>query len=373
MQQNNDHILSITPYRILPPTSGGQLGIVLPHHYIGQLCVDHVVSTTDNDDNNKYAFQLHKVFPVTPRRYLPYYKLSELMTIIRTYKIKAIYCDHPYMAPTAIALSKKFKIPWFLRSHNIESERFREFGKKWWPVMRIYEGYAMRHASGVFFITPQDIKWALKNYKLDKEKCHIIPYGTILDAPPQGHLAAKAVVAKELSIDASKPWLYFLGALDYLPNTQAVSFILDEIVPRLNKNNIDYHILIAGRNLDDGLKERIGKQKNVAYTGFIPDLDMLLKACDIMLNPVVLGGGIKTKAVEALGYNKVVISTNSGAVGIKEDICGGNLQLSPDHDWDAFTNNIIRSLDRQPAIPQSFYDTFYWGNIAQKIVKIMMR
>src|ERR1700761_9512740 len=117
--QQDKHILSIVPYKVLPPTSGGHLGIVYPHHYLGQLCTDHVVSTVDNADNDQYAFQLHKIFPASAKRYIPYYMLSKLKEIGSTYNIKAIYCDHPYMALTAMALSKQLKAPWFIRSHNI--------------------------------------------------------------------------------------------------------------------------------------------------------------------------------------------------------------------------------------------------------------
>src|ERR1700761_9022175 len=98
----DSHILSLVPYKILPPTSGGHLGIVYPHHYVGQLCIDHVVSTIDNADNTQYAFRLHKLFPNSIRRYIPYYMFPQLKALAKQYNIKAIYCDHPYMALTAI-------------------------------------------------------------------------------------------------------------------------------------------------------------------------------------------------------------------------------------------------------------------------------
>jgi len=371
MPYRNCNILSIAPYRILPPLSGGHLGIVYVHHYLGKLCQDHVVSTVDNDSAENYDFQLYNIFPESPKRYLPFYKFSELLGIARKYDINYIYCDHPYMALTAMALSRKLKVPWFIRSHNIESERFRTFGKKWWPVMRAFEKFAFRQASGVFLITPEDIAWTRQHYGLDPKKCHLIPYGTTLDKAPTGHVEAKKSIAAARQIDASIPWLYFLGALDYLPNTQAIEYILDEVMPRLNKKNLAYQILIAGKGLSDTLKARIEHTPHILYTGFIPDLNELLKACDIMLNPVILGGGIKTKAIEALGYNKIVISAYSGAAGLVPEVCGGNLLISADHDWDAFTENIVKSMNVQPSIPQAFYDMFYWGNIAKNILTIL--
>ncbi len=371
MSHQNCNILSIAPYRILPPSSGGHLGIVYVHHYLGKLCQDHVVSTVDNSSADDYAFQLYNIFPEAPKRYLPFYKLGELMAIAQKYDVNYIYCDHPYMAPTAIALSHKLKIPWFLRSHNIEAERFRTFGKKWWPVMQIFERFAMRQASGNFFITPEDMQWAQVNYGVSPAKSHLVPYGTTLDKTPTGHDAAKKEIAATLKIDAGISWLYFLGALDYLPNTQAVEYILDEIMPRLDKNNLKYQVIVAGKGLNDNLKKRIENTPNILYTGFIPDLNQLLKACDIMLNPVILGGGIKTKAIEALGYNKIVISAQSGAAGLVPEVCGDNLLISPDHDWDTFTADVIKAAGMHADIPKVFYDMYYWGNIARNILAIL--
>ena len=92
-----------------------------------------------------------------------------------------------------------------------------------------------------------------------------------------------------------------------------------------------------------------------------------------MLNPVLSGGGIKTKAVEALAYNKHVISTKSGALGLSPNVCGSNLHIIADNDWDNFTKAIIEASKNPRAIPPSFYEQYYWGNIASNMLAIMQR
>ncbi len=365
------HILSIAPYRILPPTSGGHLGIASLHDYLGKICDDNLLSTLDNTPDPKYAFNLIPYFTVGVQRYIPYFGVSGLVNVARQHKIEALYCDHPYMAPTVNAVAKRLKVPWYLRSHNIESERFRTYGKKWWPIMRLFEGAMMRKANGVLLITPEDMEWAKKHYHLKNEKCHLIPYGTILDKAPLGHTEAKKKVAAQLGLRDDIPWLYFLGAMDFYPNVQAVEFILNEIMPRLNFHRIEYQVLIAGKGLNEQLKEQISNTPGIVYTGFIPDLNDFLLACDVMLNPVILGGGIKTKAVEALGYNKIVISTKSGAAGLVPSACGRNLYITPDYDWEDYTNALIEGMSATPNIPNEFYEVYYWGNIAKKISMII--
>jgi len=83
------------------------------------------------------------------------------------------------------------------------------------------------------------------------------------------------------------------------------------------------------------------KEKNIIYAGFVDDINLYFKGADIFINPVIDGGGIKTKVVEALGYDLSVISTQSGAIGIPEEITGGKLLVLPDNDWTEFARKII--------------------------------
>jgi glycosyltransferase involved in cell wall biosynthesis len=364
-------ILSIVPYRVLPATSGGHLGIVQLHDAIGKICPDNIAGTVDNGSDDHYSFTLHKIFTAGASRYVPFKYFRRLKGLIKTYGSNNIYCDHPYMMPTAISLSKELRIPLYMRSHNIESERFRTLEKKWWRGMYWFEQYSMRSATGVFFVTPEDAEWAMEYYKLSPSKCHVIPFGTPIAETPVEHTAAKKLLTKELNIPEHKPLLYFLGALDYYPNIQAVNFILDEIMPRLDGANKDYEILIAGKGLPLAIQKRIEATERIRYLGFVPSLDTFLNGSNVMLNPVLLGGGIKTKAVEALGHNKMVVSTYSGAAGLIREACGGNLLVAADDDWDDFVQKIVTAMQSIPKIPGAFYETYNWDKIARKVVDIM--
>jgi polysaccharide biosynthesis protein PslH len=371
MQDTSCRLLSIVPYRLLPITNGGQLSIAEMHHFIGLLCDNHVAGTVDNDDNLKFSFTLHKIFPTGVKRYIPYTTLSQLKQLVKEQNIKALYCDHPYMAMTTIALARSMKLPWYLRSHNIESERFRNLGKKWWPVLHWYERFAMKQAKGIFFVADEDRKWAIEHYKLQPGKCHFIPFSVPFKSSPTGHAEAKQRLSAQLNISAGKPWLYFLGALNYFPNTHAVEFICSQLIPELDRRGVDYHILLAGKGLPEATQQAVANTGNITYLGFVPDITDVLLAGDVMLNPVVLGGGVKTKAVEALAYNKMVVSAESGAAGLMRDACGNNLLIAPDNDVKAFADKVIQAISAPQNIPAAFYEIYYNGNTAQKVVNIM--
>lgn len=372
MTARDINILSIAPYVFLPLKNGGHQAIAKLHHHIGLSCNDHVVST-DNNADSSFAFELHKVFPNKKYRYLPGYGVKDMLRIAREIGCTHIICEHPYMAISAMTLANKLGVPWYIRSHNIESQRFKDLGKPWWPVLAKYERYTMQQADGIFFITQEDADWAEQHYDLPKDKCHLVLFGCDLQAIPGGHNEAKQQLSRELNINAEVPWLYFLGALDYPPNEQAVRYIVDEIQPRLKRAGIPHEILIGGKGLDESLQQQIANTPNIQTLGFVQDLELFLKACDMMLNPVLKGGGIKTKAVEALGYNKTVVSSVSGAAGLIPALCGDKLLLAEDDDWNNFAEKVIKAINNPAETPLSFYNAYYHGAIAEKVIGIMLK
>jgi glycosyltransferase involved in cell wall biosynthesis len=339
------------------------------HQYLSQACEDHLVGTDDNRMSTEWHFHFHPLFATTPSRYVPFANTGALANLGKKVSADAVWCEHPYMAPSASRVAARLGVRWYLRSHNIESQRFRELGKKWWPLMAQYEGWAMRSAAGTFFVTAEDADWAVRKYKLDRAKAHVAPYGTPLKSAPVTNSSVRARVAAELDLDAKKNWLYFLGAMNYTPNSDAVRYILDEVLPRLGNDSL---VLFAGKGLPEDLQQRIAKTNGRAqYLGFLPDLHDFLQAQDVMLNPVLSGGGIKTKAVEALAYGKPVVSTASGAAGLMREACGNALYVLPDGDWESFTAAAKEAAAKKPAIPDAFYREYFWGSIAKEIVRTL--
>lgn len=367
-------ILSIAPYRVLPASSGGHWAVVSLHDSLGQLCEDHVVGTVDNGSDTGYSFVLHRIFPAAPRRYLPTAGLRKVRGIAMRYDVTHIICEHPYMAPLAIALSKSLKIPWILRSHNIEALRFRQLGKPWWRLLRVYERYAMKSAHAILFITQEDYNQALEEYDLLPEKCHIAPFGTNLKAPPNGQQNARMEVAERMNLNPALPWIYFLGVFSYGPNADAAEYLICQLFPKMREAGLNFELIIAGKGLPAHLQAlSAAGGRGLHYAGFVEDLDTFIKACDIMVNPLSSGGGIKTKAIEALAYNKIVVSTEHGAAGIHQEMCGTNLAVVPDGDLPAFTKAVSEAMEREPQLPEAFYQHYNWEAIGRHVLEIMKR
>ena len=199
-------------------------------------------------------------------------------------------------------------------------------------------------------VLPQPTEWEQPPIRDEKNKC-------------------KTILRNQYGIGQEEAILLFNGTLDYKPNLDAVQVILEKINPLLLSSGIAYKIIICGRGLPDTMNElKAHADKNIIYAGFVDDITVYFKGADIFINPVVDGGGIKTKLVEALGYNTAVVSTVSGSIGVTQYDAGELLRITADNDWLSFAASITKLLESAtPEIPDNFYHKFYWGNIASKV------
>jgi glycosyltransferase involved in cell wall biosynthesis len=108
--------------------------------------------------------------------------------------------------------------------------------------------------------------------------------------------------------------VYHIGAMDWLPNQEAISWFLKEVWPLAHANAPEITFHFAGRNMPSSFYE--GLPAGAFCEGEVPDAQAF--ACDkhILVVPLYSGGGIRIKILEAMAAGKLVISTEVGMQGI---------------------------------------------------------
>jgi polysaccharide biosynthesis protein PslH len=369
MKNETANILSLVSYKFLPPQMGGQKCIALFNRYLSKTNNLVCVGVKENETNYEQEYPIHPLLSNSKLRYLNLFYFFTLKLFIQQHKITHLIIEHPYLGWLGILLKWSCKIKLIVHSHNIESQRFKSLRKWWWGLLWHYEKFIHRNADHSFFIQGNDKNYAIENYKLNPEKCLIVTYGVEPSAAPAAaeKKEAREYLCKTHGIATDEKILLFNGSLGYMPNLDAVEAILNSINPLLlAENNFKYKIIICGNKLPAQYHGLAGyKEKNIIYAGFVEDIATYFKGADIFINPVIEGGGIKTKVVEALGYDLSVISTQSGATGINVEETGEKMALVADGDWPEFAGKIVL-MNNAVSIPNSFFDTFYWGNIVSK-------
>lgn len=97
-------------------------------------------------------------------------------------------------------------------------------------------------------------------------------------------------------------------------NAEAMRWFLHEVWPVVSQLAIELHVY---GNVCDKLRDR-PLSARVTLHGLVPALDTAYAHCDVMINPIMHGGGLKIKSVEALAHGKPLIASPEGAVGIKD-------------------------------------------------------
>lgn len=330
------------------------------------------VGVASNDASKAQGYELKNVLSNSPLRYLNVFYFFKMRRILKQSGAELLWIEHPYYGWLAVLLKWFTGIPLVVRSHNIEGIRFRTLGKWWWRLLWQYERFTHRQARFSFFMQEQDRQYAITNFGLKPERCMALPYGIEWQLPPaqeERNAASKAI--RELhGIRSDELILLFNGAFEYAPNLNALKRILDSIDPLLQKlAAFSYRIIICGRGVPPGVAAE--QPPHIIMPGFVDDISLYFKGADVFINPVMEGGGIKTKLVEALGYDLTAVSTASGATGIDPAICNGKLMVAADHDWNAFVAHIMAAPRISASLSPAYFDYFYWDNSMSKAVSLL--
>ncbi len=366
-------IYAIISYPFLPATTGGEISTQNILEYMARVN-EVMVFTVDPYkpiDQTAFSFDLDFGMRFKPSRYANVFLLPKLLTKIRQFKADAIFFDQPWMG-WMIPFIKWFtgkKV--FLRSNNIEYLRFKSMGKPWWRILYFYEKFVYKQSNLVIFVSDIDQHKAIQQFGLGLNQTLLTPYGI-----PQSELPTKTENARQILLERHKlppehKLLLFFATLSYKPNYDAVAFIKDEIYPRLQQQiGETFSILICGKNLPAELAQGISALKNCHYLGFVEDIETYIDGVDVMINPILSGGGVKTKAIDTLGRGQTVISTVTGAEGIDTKVCGDHLKIAKDHDWEAFIQLIQTHFgSNRNTLPKQFFETYSWSGIIQNLMQ----
>ncbi len=369
------HIVSIASYPIFPAKMGGQKGIASFYAYFSGKLPVTLISTVNNGEPEGFKGEFLPIMSDKASRYFNPFFFFKLRKVLLERKATHLILEHPYLGWLGILVKWLLGTKLIVHSHNIEALRFKSVHKWWWRLLWQYEKRVHRLADFSFWISDEDRAYAIENFGLKPELCQTITYGFERAEPPssQEKKQARTLIEKELGLPSGDTLLFFNGTLDYKPNLDAVQIILNEINPMLLQHpDFKYKIIICGKNLPSSLDQlKAYADKNIIYAGFVSDINTYFNGVDIFINPVVDGGGIKTKLVEALGFNLQCISTHEGAIGVPENITNGKLQIIHEHNWTAFASAIVKAQPNACQITSAYFDHFYWDKIAEKASNVI--
>jgi len=364
-------ILSLIPYKVLPARAGGPRHITLQNKYMSRL-VELICVTTKNNDPSCAEYPVMNILGTSPLRYINPLYFFTLRKIIRQERVTHLMLEHPYYGWLGILLKMFTGVKLITRSSNIEAIRWKSMGKWWWRILFAYEKLTHRKSDYNLFVQEDDRQFAITRFGLRPELCHVATYGIEMQGIPPAQECAeiKKQIKQQYNIAGDEHLLFFNSAFGYKPNDDAFLLLTEQVAPLLRqKQGFRYKIVVCGMNIPDSIARR--SFPDIIIAGFVDDITRYYKAADVFLNPLIDGGGIKTKLVDSLVYNRNAVSTVNGAIGVDPLWCNGKLLIVANEDMAAFASAIVQATGITADTPPAFFDHFYGGNIARDAVKFL--
>ena len=122
----------------------------------------------------------------------------------------------------------------------------------------------------------------------------------------------RATMRRELGLRPAEQAAVFVGG-PAPHNREAVSFLATQVAPALERTRL----VFAGAASDEVRHTRAARRGDIVRLGYVPDLDPVLAAADVGVNPVEFGSGSSLKVAGYLGSGLSVLATPAGARGFE--------------------------------------------------------
>ncbi|MBF0132885.1 MAG: TIGR03087 family PEP-CTERM/XrtA system glycosyltransferase [Magnetococcales bacterium] len=110
--------------------------------------------------------------------------------------------------------------------------------------------------------------------------------------------------------------LVFTGAMDYLPNVQAVVWFAETVFDIIRQKVPTTRFAIVGARPTKAVK-RLARIQGIEVTGAVPDIRPYLAHAQVAIAPLRIARGVQNKILEAMAMAKPVIATPQAMEGIR--------------------------------------------------------
>jgi len=228
----------------------------------------------------------------------------QLTAILRVENFDIILIESIYLLPY-LGAYRKTKAKVVLRAHNVEHQIWEDLSKNSQNALKSkyldllsqqlkeYENTEIKKVDAILAISEKDKNIFQK----------IAPNVPITTVP------TSMSVPNDMQ-DYGKKDFFFLGAMDWLPNTEGIEWLMKEVC---DKFDIPEKIHLAGKQL---MKTSYTGNTCVINHGEIEDANRYISEHGICLIPLFSGSGVKIKLLENMTLGKPIITTKEGIRGV---------------------------------------------------------
>lgn len=259
----------------------------------------------------------------------------ELRQFISDFRPTVVVLDHWRFAIAPSPLKSRH-FPLVVASHNVEWQLLRDLsrGTPWFlsrlranakvAYYRRLEARLYRSADRIWAVSDLDRR-AIQGLTGLTSEVRALPIVTDVDYYEP---VRREVMVPPQARKTRGPTVFYAGAYWWRPNADAAHMLTAEIYPILRAVYPSTRLLLVGDRPTSAMNAAASADANVIVTGKVDDVRPYLAESDVVAVPLLIGGGMRSKILEAFAAGIPVVSTTKGAEGI--DVTDGKELLVRD-------------------------------------------
>jgi glycosyltransferase involved in cell wall biosynthesis len=234
-------------------------------------------------------------------------------TVLTKEKFDVIQLESLFMAPYLETVRKFSDAKVVFRAHNVEyliwkrladSENFilkKYYLKLLAKRLRRYEAGILNRFDGIIVLTDED-------HDLFKSLgCHV----PVRVSP----ISIDTADYSDAGTETDPASVFHLGSMDWMPNLEGVDWFLSQVWPLTVNHESQFKLFLAGKGMPQ--KYLSMNEPRIHVQGRVDHARNFMSDKQIMIVPLLSGGGMRVKIIEGMAAGKTIISTSIGAEGIQ--------------------------------------------------------
>lgn len=235
-----------------------------------------------------------------------------LIALLKNNNYDIVQLETLYLTPYIDVIKENSSALVTMRSHNIEFEIWERIVKNTnFIPKKLYLNHLTKKLKKYELEKLNDYDYLVAISDRDLSKFKKLGYKNGAMSTPIG---LQLDNYKKTVKSKGKVSVCFIGALDWIPNFEGLTWFLESVWPIVVDHKPDVNFHIAGRNTPDSLLKL--SMNNVHVHGEIEDAVEFIGSHDIMVVPLFSGSGMRVKILEGMALGRAVISTTLGKEGI---------------------------------------------------------
>lgn len=379
------NILYLTTRFPFPKTKGDKLRA---YHHIKELSKKHnifLLTLTESEKDQQYFDQMR-----------PYCKIIVPIQLNQTHSKIRRFLAHFSWVPSQIGYFYSIRmlriLPKLILANDIDTLfcqliRGGQFAKKIsnvWKVIDFVDAFSLNLKRNIktepFYRMPVYFIRMLKTFKYEQRMLKCFDKAIIISKTDKAALQNEEIevipngVSQNLNIlpivKKVEKSIIFTGNMDYWPNEDAVTFLVEKIVPLIDK---DIRIYLVGIN--NNPKVHKFASDRVTVTGHVKSIFEAIQKATVAVCPMRLGAGQQNKVLEAMAAGVPVVLTSVANSGISATDCV--LESDDPAEFASYINRLMKDPNERLILRNNALNfiksQYHWPQLVNQMQEVLWK